>query len=252
MKQSQIIKLINRELKREKVFSLEDEFVIALTEDIVRRSNILENSFDSFIKMLSESILKNSIDFTEIIKTYKALNDEVEIQVSNKFTEIALDSKRDLVNIIQNKYAEAIYKVFGLADCVDMRLIDMQYQILNKRLINKVTEILDDEVDKRNEILMGKNDIVFELLLQMIDNLDDEEDEDIKEFKRTMKKYKHIESHKEMNKIAERLGFKYKSQNGSHRKFEHQTTNKCVTIPQHDLGVSLSYKIQKELDSAMV
>ncbi len=52
---------------------------------------------------------------------------------------------------------------------------------------------------------------------------------------------------KAMEELALTNNYKYKYCNGSHRIYEHATTNKIIVIPSHDLGKGLSIKIQKQI-----
>ena len=255
MKQNQIMNMINRELRKEKIYQLEDEFTLAVTEDLLQRKNLIEEMFDEYIKSLSECILKkNDVNYEMIINQYQELNIQTDYFCSNEYTIFVLEANRGLMEKIQRGYHSAIYKTFAIVNCLDLRRMNFQYDVLNKGLLNKITSIVDEDIMKYNQILMEKNQIAFELILEVLDDvLDDTEIiDDLETLEETIKKYKYIEDYKEMNRLAEELGFTYKSQNGSHRKFEHKTTCKCVTIPQHTLGYGLSLKIQKELDNAVV
>lgn len=60
---------------------------------------------------------------------------------------------------------------------------------------------------------------------------------------------KKIFDYKEMESLALKNGFSYKWSNGSHNIYEHNKSKKIVVIPAHELGLGLSIKIQKQIQS---
>ena len=61
---------------------------------------------------------------------------------------------------------------------------------------------------------------------------------------------KKILDRKELQRRVEECGYAFKSQTGSHRKYEDEDGN-VVIVPIHaeDIGKGLSYKIQKEMQN---
>ena len=248
-----IMNLINKEIKSQKTVQLEDEFVIAISEDINERFESIENEFDSFILLLSNLMLKKveDIDYQNMIENYKELNDKISYYSSTELTVKVLDSKRELIDLIQERYAEAIYRSFAIANCLDKRKINLQYKILNERFMNKTTQIIETDINKYNEVLLEKHEMIFKMILKIFQDF---ETDDINEIQEVIKRYSYIADSKELERIAIEKGYTYKHTTGSHFRYEHKETHKVITIPHHnkDMGYGLSLAIQKQIDENAV
>ena len=257
MKQVAMMNMINKRLKINGVFGLEDEFIIAVTEDLRERADILSNSFDDFIASISQSILRNDLNYTNLFEQYKDLNNKIDYYTSDRLSIEMLDSKRDLMDIIQREYQDVIFQTLAMINCRDIKKAEVQYNILNKRLLKKVVEMIESQVDENNEILLEKNRVAFDLLMELFkDFLDEDFEEEVglEELEEAVRKYQYISDSKELERIAKEKGYLHKSQNGSHRKYEHMITHKTVTIPMHnkDVNFGLSLAIQKQIDERAI
>lgn len=122
------------------------------------------------------------------------------------------------------------------------RIIDNQYRNLHSELkygfaedFSKcIKELVEDKVYG-----LVKSEELYKTNTDINDNLQKNESMSIKK----------IFDYKEMESLALKNGFSYKWSNGSHNIYEHHKSKKIVVIPAHELGLGLSIKIQKQIQS---
>lgn len=246
----QISSLIQKQLKKNKIHELEDEFVVSVSEECkIKHLEALE-LLNQFTQEISTMILKNEdVELENIIKKYINLNIALDNYDVNYVFEIILNNHLENMILIQEQYAKAT--AFTLVHYSNSRvsdkLINAQLDILNAKLYNKIRNVITDEFENYEETYKVKSDELFFLVMQLLDRYDDEEI-DTKIQKEDITRFNYISDYKKLEKFALKNDYEFKGQNASsHRKYEHKQTKQCVMIPSHEIGYGLSIKIQKQI-----
>lgn len=259
MNQSQKRALLNREIKQAHELLLH-ESIMAVTKakDIVREKYV-QGDYMKQIQEVVNGFTERNVDdrllldhYTDIFSTdnkitdiIKKLTDDMLNIPEEIFTEYSdlLDSENYIsfaIDMVREKVKgiatlNQIEKAFGnIADTLDDRM--------NKQIVESASEIVDDVNNKIYEIIGGfgyEFDRMIDYMRSHMIELVDEDDTELVK----------ITDRREIEKMVKEKGYTYKSQKGSHRKYENEN-GQCVIIPFHnskDIDRGLAYEIQRQM-----
>ena len=216
--------LSEEDIKKE---GLDKEEIISLFDEVIDYKY-----FTTFLqKIVIDSMDENDCLLEKCIDCYY---DEIEI-IKNCLYEISIKC----LPYIKNE--KELYLMSNRLSLFS-RTIDNQYKNLHSELkygfaqdfSRCIKELVEEKVYRL---------IKSEELSEDINNTDDNiKNNEFKEIKK-------IFDYKEMESLALKNGFSYKWSNGSHNIYEHNKSKKIVVIPAHELGLGLSIKIQKQIQS---
>lgn len=242
---------INAEMKAQGLIELEDSIVLSINEEIQNRFTQVSEIFTDLIRFLSKKSNSNNISYIEIFDKYRECDEEIERIYSNDILQEILESHKEKMLYLNDTKSQIIAKHLALGCGASVREINNYINLQTQQQIKKFTSIIIEDLEKNDEYLYNLNEVTYELITNILDKFNEEENEIENEVITTkdITRFEFIEDWKDMEKLAIAKGYEYKSCNGSHRRYEHKITKKCITIPAHDLGVGLSYKIQKQIAS---
>lgn len=199
---------------------LENKVNLVLVEDCTNEENI-NKMCETYIAI--DFALKSMFDLCEEIDKYfdKQLKEIMEIYVNA----CAMFS-RSRTEVMQNAFCF----LFNF----------------RKTFIDWTTDIIFEhakELDDRHEDLRSGLEYIFEKMNEN-ENENEEENEIIN---KTRKLY--VSKSRELEQMCIENGYEFKSQNGSHKKYQHKKSKKCVVVPIHskDIGLGLSFTIRKQI-----
>lgn len=246
MRTVEITRSVQRDLKKNtNAVELEDSLVLELCDFYSQNTKEIEELFHSFMKKISDDFAKNRVDCLEMIRSYKELDVKLDdvLNIEATLKEKFFDKVKSLDAI----YLNSIARILSYNKMNDYNMFLLQYRIVKEKLSTKLKSCIENQLKESNMKLRMQSESAFNLVneillkeeFQLEENTLDEIEEDLRE-------YEYIDDYRELNRLAEKNGYVYKSQSGSHRKFEND--DGCVVIiPQHTLGVGLSLKIQKNI-----
>lgn len=242
---------INAEMKKQGLIELEDSIVLSINQEMQNRFEQTTEIFTDLIRFLSKKSNSNNISYIEVFDKYRECDEKIEEIYSNDILQEILESHKEKMLYLNNAKAQIIAKHLALGCGANVREINSYINLQTQQQIKKFTSIIIEDLEKNDEYLQNLNEVTYELITNILDKFNEEENEIENEVITTkdITRFEFIEDWKDMEKLAIAKGYEYKSCNGSHRRYEHKITKKCITIPAHDLGVGLSYKIQKQIAS---
>lgn len=197
---------------------LEEKINLILTEDATNEENI-NRMCETYIAI--DFALKSMFDLCEEIDKYfdKELKEIMEIYVN-----ACSCFSRSRTEVIQNAFCFLFNfrKTFidWTTDIIleNAKVLDDRHEGMKEGLEYIFSKINEDENENENEII-----------------------------NKTRKLY--VSKSRELEQMCIENGYEFKSQNGSHKKYEHKKSKKCVVVPMHskDIGFGLSFKIQQEI-----
>lgn len=240
---------INAEMKAQGLIELEDSIVLSINEEMQNRFNQTTEIFTDLIRFLSKKSNSNEINYMEIFDKYKESDEKIEEIYSNDILYEVLETQRDRMIYLNDQKARVIAKHLTLGCGASLKEINSFINIKTQQQIKKFTDVIISDLEKNDKYLLELNSVTFELITNILDRFNEEENDIENEVITTkdITRFEFIEDWKDMEKLAIAKGYEYKSCNGSHRRYEHKITKKCITIPAHDLGVGLSFRIQKQI-----
>lgn len=189
------------------------------------------------------------------------MGDEETIEFCKHYISIncMLENMFDLVSNIEDKFEKQIYDIsriyieatamfseggiregFGKSYCFVAKFRNDLYKWIEDFIVLNIDELL--EIHSK----LGEG---LEYVFTYIKELEDEENEELNEIIKDVKRFSYVSSSKDLQNTAIENGYEFKSQCGSHMKYEHKESKKCIIIPNHskDLGLGISYQIQKQI-----
>jgi predicted RNA binding protein YcfA (HicA-like mRNA interferase family) len=237
-----ILQETNQMLRRKNIHHKEDEVIIRAIEISQGQYQDLCEEYNSFINKLEITISsKEIVDFRDFFNEYVTLSEKIS---KVRDPEQSLGLLMDDIEMIKREYSETLILVLAKYRMNNRKVYNFNFSLLGQNFFNKVINVFLEERMAYDKIFMALADKVYNLMLELLDNCYEDDEVELDDFTQ----YQFIESHKEMNKLAMANGYQFKSMNGDHAKYEHEITKKCVIIPQHNLGVGLSIKLQKQID----
>ena len=242
---------MNNEIKSQGLIELEDSIVLSINEEIQNRFTQVTEIFTDLIRFLSKKSNSNNISYIEVFDKYREADEKIGEIYSNDILQEILESHKEKMLYLNDEKAQIIAKHLALGCGASVREINNYINLQTQQQIKKFTSIIIEDLEKNDKYLQNLNEVTYELITNILDRFNEEENDIENEVITTkdITRFKFIENWKDMEKLAIAKGYEYKSCNGSHRRYEHKITKKCITIPAHDLGVGLSYKIQKQIAS---
>ena len=219
-----------------------------VAEDINLTYNRIKKEFSELEAELN-SVLTNNME-----------DDEQTIEFCKHYINIniMLECMFDLVSNIEDKFKSEIYDIsriyieatamfseggmregFGKSYCFVAKFRNDLYKWIEDFIILNIDELF--EIHSK----LGQG---LEYVFTYIQELEDE-NEELNEIIKDVKKFSYVASPKDLQNTAIENGYEFKSQSGSHMKYEHKESKKCIIIPNHskDLGLGISYQIQKQI-----
>ena len=242
---------INAEMKKQGLIELEDSIVLSINEEMQNRFEQTTEIFTDLIRFLSRKSNSNEIDYMEVFDKYRECDEKIEEIYSNDILYEVLETQRDRMVYLNDQKARVIAKYLTLGCGASLKEINHFIDIKTKQQIKKFTDVIISDLEKNDKYLLELNSVTFELITNILDRFNEEENDIENEVITTkdITRFQYIEDWKDMERLALSKGYEYKSCNGSHKKYENKKTKKCITIPAHDLGVGLSFRIQKQIAS---
>ena len=242
---------INAEMKEVGLVELEDSIVLSINEEMQNRFTQVSEIFTDLIRFLSKKSNSNNISYIEVFDKYRECDEKIERIYSNDILQEILESHKEKMLFLNDKKAQIIAKHLALGCGASVREINNYINLQTQQQIKKFTSIIIEDLKENDKYLQNLNEVTYELITNILDRFNEEENDIENEVITTkdITRFQYIEDWKDMERLALSKGYEYKSCNGSHRRYEHKITKKCITIPAHDLGVGLSYKIQKQIAS---
>ena len=240
---------INAEMKEVGLVELEDSIVLSINEEIQNRFTQVTEIFTDLIRFLSKKSNSNNISYIEVFDKYRECDEKIGEIYSNDIIEEILESHKEKMLYLNDEKAQIIAKHLALGCGANVREINSYINLQTQQQIKKFTSIIIEDLEKNDKYLQNLNEVTYELITNILDRFNEEENDIENEVitKKDITRFEFIEDWKDMEKLAIAKGYEYKSCNGSHRRYEHKITKKCITIPAHDLGVGLSFRIQKQI-----
>lgn len=178
--------------------------------------------------------------------TSKKIVEEIKKEIANKIFYTCV--KREAEQLMDD-YAEQMGKIPMSYDRLSKETYRIEYAI-RTRLLKVINVVLGDVFSTYDSYLES-------LCLAMNDFMDKHTKEDKEEIVEIAKEIEpredevhimKVTDRKELIELAQDNGYVFKSQRGSHMKFE-DSNGKIVIIPMHsnDCGIGLSYGIQKQI-----
>ena len=236
-----------------------------LLEKIYYRSiDTITNKFEPAMDMLNEllesanerlSVEDPTLELTDALyakykKLHKYINDvlaevdEIKRCRYRYFEEYIEEYKKMYYRIIVRRLGKGVSK--NERDVYTNVLVYSEIVKYRRFLTDYINEYLDEFLlyhDELREVLS----YIFNLANEIIESTETKEIP--KEIQEDTQDIEYVAKPKDLEKIAKALGYEYKGQCGSHRKYQNIETKQCVVIPFHnkDMGLGLSKTIQKQL-----
>ena len=171
-----------------------------------------------FIDSLLEHMFDITIECQDIFKAEIEEISRIYVQATACFSE----SGRD--------------EIIGKSFCFVSKFRNDYYNWIEDFIALNIDELAD--IHKR----MGEG-------LEYVYNAIDDDCSSVEIMEEVRRRGNYIASAKQLEELAIENGYHFKSQNGSHKKYENEKSKKCVIIPTHtkDLGVGISFAIQKQI-----
>lgn len=209
---------------------------------IVELTNLLENNIDNVNEREVNTVL---LVYDELCKRIE--NVDLAILFADIFDDLAefdFDTKR---NAVFDYFVNTVQTIpFLTLQKVQIAYKQLQYTC-NEEFKRYWRMAIKQLVDDINEKFLYTQSLMLQQL-QRIQIVEHEvevvsEEEDV-----TVVKYKKITDREQLQQLARNNGFEFKSQKGSHRKYE-DANGKVVVVPIHncDIGKGLSHEIQKQI-----
>lgn len=232
---------------------------------VIKAKNIVKEKYltGDYMKQIQEVVN----GFTERTTGDRLLVDHFTdiFSTDNKITEIVeklVDDMQEMPEEIFSVYSDLIDNENYIALTIDMvteklngiatlrqvqkefaKMADSVDDRMNEQIRESASEIVDDLNNKLYEIVGGfgyEYDRMMDLLDERLSELefDDDDTELVK-----------ITDRREIEKMVKEKGYTYKSQKGSHRKYENEN-GQCIIIPFHnskDIDRGLAYEIQRQM-----
>ena len=239
---------IRQTAKRMGVESKINDLYDLVAEDINLTYNRIKKEF-SELEVELNSVLTNNMEDEQTIEFCKHYID----------INIMLECMFDLVSNIEDKFKKEIYDIsriyieatamfseggmregFGKSYCFVAKFKNDLYKWIEDFIVLNIDELL--EIHSK----LGQG---LEYVFTYIQELEEEENEELNEIIKDVKRFSYVASPKDLQNTAIENGYEFKSQCGSHMKYQHKQSNKCIIIPNHskDLGLGISYQIQKQI-----
>lgn len=218
-----------------------------VAEDINLTYNRIRKEFNE-LEVELNSVLTSDMEDEETIKFCKHYID----------INIMLECMFDLVSNIEDKFKSEIYDIsriyieatamfseggmregFGKSYCFVAKFRNDLYKWIEDFIVLNIDELLEIHTK------LGEG---LEYVFTYIQELENE-NEELNEIIKDVKRFSYVASSKDLQNTAIENGYEFKSQCGSHMKYEHKESKKCVIIPLHnkDMGYGISMAIQKQI-----
>lgn len=257
-------KELMKEFKDQK--RLVEDFVMTdINDELVKLADNKASERYEKIKDISNKMknklskVNNLYDFSECFNDYVKYQDTF-IDLVNKYMDYFYRKnyfETEILKIIKEKVVPETNKLNELIIIAKLSNMDKFANILKfrmKKLTDNITVICEECVEPTLHIYR----ISVENLIKDIQKLEKEKAEllksllpdaevenDIsKEYKKEIYK---IFSYKDMNRLLEINGYKQDRQTGDHKIYKSKDGKKSIPVPQHQLGKSLSFSIQKQI-----
>lgn len=238
-----IKKLAKRMGVQQKINDLYD----LVAEDINLTYNRIKKEF-SELEVELNSVLTSDMEDEQTIEFCKHYID----------INIMLECMFDLVSNIEDKFKSEIYDIsriyieatamfseggmregFGKSYCFVAKFRNDLYKWIEDFIVLNIDELLEIHTK------LGEG---LEYVFNYIQELENE-NEELNEIIKDVKRFSYVASSKDLQNTAIENGYEFKSQCGSHMKYEHKKSKKCVIIPLHnkDMGYGISMAIQKQI-----
>lgn len=238
-----IKKLAKRMGVQQKINDLYD----LVAEDINLTYNRIKKEF-SELEVELNSVLTSDMEDEQTIEFCKHYID----------INIMLECMFDLVSNIEDKFKSEIYDIsriyieatamfseggmregFGKSYCFVAKFRNDLYKWIEDFIVLNIDELLEIHTK------LGEG---LEYVFNYIQELENE-NEELNEIIKDVKRLSYVSSSKDLQNTAIENGYEFKSQCGSHMKYEHKKSKKCVIIPLHnkDMGYGISMAIQKQI-----
>lgn len=238
---------IRQTAKRMGVESKIENLYDLVAEDINLTYNRIRKEFNE-LEVELNSVLTNNMKDEETIefcKHYISIN-------------CMLENMFDLVSNIEDKFKKEIYDIsriyieatamfseggmregFGKSYCFVAKFRNDLYKWIEDFIVLNIDELLEIHTK------LGEG---LEYVFTYIQELENE-NEELNEIIKDVKRFSYVASPKDLQNTAIENGYEFKSQCGSHMKYEHKKSKKCVIIPLHnkDMGYGISMAIQKQI-----
>lgn len=183
----------------------------------------------------------------EICKEYVKIQENIKSSFTKTLDEEIYNEFKSEIKDILSTYLEASAWYCG-SPSHSFQVVACIQQSLLTDLFSFSTDIV---VESANE-LQFYHDQLSEGLDYVFDYISsqEEENEEIIESINKIQELKYIANAKDLEKIALNNDYEFKSQKGSHKKYEHKITKKCIEIPFHsnaDMKLGTSYAIQRQI-----
>ena len=226
----------------------------------------IENLYDLVAEDINLTYNRIRKEFNELeVELNSVLTSDMEDEETIKFCKhyisinCMLENMFDLVSNIEDKFKKEIYDIsriyieatamfseggmregFGKSYCFVMKFRNDLYQWIQDFIILYIDELLE---------IHSKLEQGLEYVFNYIQELEEEENEELNEIIKDVKRLSYVSSSKDLQNTAIENGYEFKSQCGSHMKYEHRKSKKCVIIPLHnkDMGYGISMAIQKQI-----
>lgn len=197
---------------------LEEKINLILTEDVTNEENI-NRMCEIYIAI--DFALKNLFDLCEVIDEQfdKEMKDIMQIYVN-------------ACSVFSNSKTEVMQNAFCFLFNFRKSFVSWAEDIIFENA---------EKLDNRHEEMRPSLDYIFDKIRE---NENEEENEIINKTKKL-----YVSKSRELEQMCIENGYEFKSQNGSHKKYQHKKSKKCVVVPIHskDIGFGLSFKIQQEI-----
>ena len=251
--------LLNREIKQaHELINHESDMAVIKAKNIVKEKYLTGDDMKQIQEVVNGFTERNVDDrllvdhFTDIFSTdekiteiFEKLVDDIQEMPEEIFSVYSdlIDNENcigltiDMVTEKLNGIAtlRQVQKEFAkIADSVDDRM--------NEQIRESASEIVDDLNNKLYEIVGGfgyEYDRMVDLLEERIAELEFEDDTELVK----------ITDRREIEKMVKEKGYTYKSQKGSHMKYQNEN-GQCIIIPRHnskDIDRGLAYEIQRQM-----
>lgn len=208
---------------------------------IVGLIDLLEDNVDS---KYVDSIFDEYVEICESIESF-----DLAVLFGNIFDDLAefdFDTKR---NAVFEYFVNTVQTIpFLTLQKVQIAYKQLQYTC-NEEFKRYWRMSIKQLVDDVNEQFLYTQSLMLQKLQSIKVVVQEHEVEVVSEEEDvTVVKYKKITDREQLQQLARNNGFEFKSQKGSHRKYE-DANGKVVVVPIHncDIGKGLSHEIQKQI-----
>lgn len=226
------------------------QYVDDAKEVVVRGMNRKIDRIVGLIDLLKDNVDSKYVDsiFDEYVEICESIESvDLAVLFGNIFDDLAefdFDAKR---NAVFNYFVDTVQTIpFLTLQKVQIAYKQLQYTCNEefKRYWRMSIKQLVDDVNEQflyTQSLMLKQLQRIQIVEHEVEVVSEEEDV-------TVVKYKKITDREQLQQLARNNGFEFKSQKGSHRKYE-DANGKVVVVPIHscDIGKGLSHEIQKQI-----